>query len=80
MELRIGRTYHLEDLDRAEWDAPSPKYGAPRSLAARYLGSIQGNRRWHGFEVWIEGKDAGVLFMNDDDLRKIRVTPISGSL
>lgn len=60
------------------WDGPHPVYGAPTKLAGFYLGSLQGRRRrWHGFEVWIENQDAGVIFMNDDDLGKLKVTPLN---
>lgn len=76
MELLVGKAYYLEGMDRPMWDRPHPRFGAPPALATRYLGSLQGNRRWHGFEVWVANREEGVLFMNDDDLGKLKVTPI----
>lgn len=76
MDLIVGRIYHLEGMERPMWDRPHPRFGAPPALATRYLGSLQGNRRWHGFEVWVENREEGVLFMNDADLEKLKVTPV----
>jgi hypothetical protein len=76
MELVHGKAYYLQGMASEMWDAPHPVFGAPRALAARYIGCITGSRRWHGFEVWIENREQGVLFMNDDDLLKLRVTEI----
>jgi hypothetical protein len=76
MELLVGKAYYLEGMERPMWDRPHPRFGAPPSLATRYLGSLQGYRRWHGFEVWVENREEGVLFMNDDDLSKLKVTAV----
>lgn len=75
-QLVVGKTYYLEGMVRPMWDGPHPRFGAPPALATRYLGSLQGHRLWHGFEVWVESKEEGVLFMNEDDLKKIRITPL----
>ena len=77
MELVVGRAYYLEGMKKEMWDAPHPIFGAPPAVAGRYLGCLQGARRWHGFEVWVRGREEGVLFMNDEDLSKLVVTPIS---
>ena len=74
MDLEVGRIYLLQGMERSMWDRPHPRYGAPSSLATRYLGCLQGARKWHGFEVWVENREQGVLFMNDADLNKLRVT------
>lgn len=76
MDLVVGRVYHLRGMVEEMWDAPHPIYGAPPALAARYLGSVQGLRRWHAFEVWHQGEEKGCLFMNDNDLARLTVTEI----
>ena len=76
MELVVGGIYRLEGMVRTMWDSPHPVFGAPPSLAGRYLGCLQGVRRWHGFEVWVEHREEGVIFMNDDDLCKLTVTKL----
>ena len=76
MELQVNKAYYLQGMQEDMWDAPHPDFGAPQKIAARYLGSLHGVRRWHGFEVWIDDKEAGVLFMNDDDLAKLTVEPL----
>ena len=76
MDLVVGKAYYLEGMEAEMWDAPHPVFGTPKSLAARYLGFLAGRRRWHGFEVWVENDEQGVLFINDDDLTKIKVTPV----
>ena len=74
--LVAGKGYYLEGMVRSMWDWPHPRYGAPPALATRYLGALQGNRLWHGFEVWVENREEGVLFMTDDDLNLLKVTPL----
>ena len=59
------------------WSMSHPQYGKPHALAGRYLGCLHGVRRWHGFEVWIEGKEVGVIFMPDEDLEQLRVSSLS---
>jgi hypothetical protein len=76
MDLVVHRAYYLEGMETEMWDAPHPVYGAPKCLAARYLGSLTGLRRWHAFEVWVDGEEKGCLFMNDDDLAKLRVVAV----
>ncbi len=79
MELLVGKAYYLEGMAPDMWDAPHPVFGAPLCIAARYLGSLQGLRLWHGFEVWVASSEQGVLFMNDEDLNKLKVTPVDES-
>jgi hypothetical protein len=76
MTLDVGRIYHLEGMKREMWDGPHPRFGAPPALATRYLGCLQGRRLWHGFEVWVDGNEEGVIFMNDEDLSKLSVTKL----
>lgn len=79
MVLLVGKGYYLQGMSAEMWDRPHPVFGAPRALAARYLGHIEGSRRWHGFEVWVDNQEQGVLFMNDEDLSKIIVTEIDAA-
>lgn len=76
MDPVVGKAYYLEGMATEMWDAPHPVYGAPASLAAIYLGFVVGRRRWHAFEVWVDGSEQGVLFMNDEDLARLRVTEV----
>ncbi len=82
IELVIGRAYAISGMkpevgrDPGKWGAPHPRFGMPPAVAGWYLGSLQGTRRWHGFEVRHEGTEQGVLFMNDDDLEVLNVSPI----
>lgn len=76
MELLLGKAYYLEGMERPMWDRPHPRFGAPHALATRYIGCLQGHRRWHAFEVWVENREEGVLFMTDADLELIKITPI----
>ncbi len=73
MILIVGRAYCLRGLNPGMWDNSHPKFGRPFELAARYLGSLQGTRRWHGFEVRVDGADEGVIFMNDGDLDQLEI-------
>ena len=76
MALEIGKAYLLTGMVPDLWVAPHPTYGTPFELAAKYLGSLTGARTWHGFEVWVEEKDVGVIFMHDADLAALSVTEI----
>jgi hypothetical protein len=58
------------------WDVGHPLYGKPREVAGNYLGFLQGTHRWHGFEVWFDGQEIGVIFMNDKDLEQLHVEDI----
>lgn len=78
MDLIAGQAYRLERMLKPYWDAGHPKYGKPERIAAKYLGSLDGHRRWHLFEVWDDGSEQGVIMMNDDDLLRIDVTPLAG--
>lgn len=68
-----GRGYVLSGMRSEMWGAPHPTHGTPESVAAKYLGSLQGTRRWHGFEVWKDGTEQGVIFMADADLAQLTV-------
>lgn len=78
MKLVVGRAYFLDGMKTEMWGNSHPIYGTPYSLAARYIGALHGSRRWHGFEVWSDGVERGVLFMNDDDLKQLNITPVQG--
>lgn len=77
VDLIVGNGYILSGLKLAKWDTPHPRFGKPDRVAARYLGSLQGVRRWHGFEVWANRQEQGVLFMNDADIEAINIAPMS---
>jgi len=49
-------------------------YGKPSKLCCRYLGPRSGERRWHVFEVWVDGREQGVVVMNEADLGQLIVT------
>jgi len=76
VRLVVGRAYILKGMNPEMWDRGHPRYGKPSAIAAKYIGALHGARRWHGFEVWIAGKEVGVLFMNDADLERLEVTEI----
>lgn len=78
IELVIGRAYLISGLKAAVWDTPHPRFGSPDEVAGRYLGSLQGVRRWHGFEVWFGGREEGVLFMNDADISGLTISSLPG--
>lgn len=76
MDLLVGHAYYLEGLGRLTWDAPHPRYGTPDRLAGKYLGCLHGARHWHGFEIWIGGREQGVIFMTDEDIVQVQVTDL----
>lgn len=76
MGLVIGRVYRLSGMIDTMWTAGHPVFGKPDTLAGIYLGCLHGQRRWHGFEIWVKRKEQGVIFMTDADLRKLKVEPI----
>ncbi len=82
IELVIGFPYALSGMkpvkgdDPGQWGAPHPRFGMPQAIAGWYLGALQGTRRWHGFEIRHEGTEQGVIFMTDDDLETLTVSPI----
>ena len=63
-------------MKRELWGSTHPTYGAPFAIAGRYLGSLTGQRTWHGFEVWIEDREGGVIFMSHEDLAQLTVTDL----
>ncbi len=75
IELKEFQSYLLMGLDDAKvvWDNFHPLFGKPNMVAAIYLCSCKGTRIWHIFEVRHEGRDAGVILMNSDDLNKIKI-------
>jgi hypothetical protein len=77
IRLRVGRAYMITGMKNAVWDIPHPRFGSPDQVAAVYLGSLRGVRRWHGFEVWADGSEQGVLFMNDDDMLNLHIAPMN---
>lgn len=74
--LTPGHGYILSNLRAVIWDNLHPRFGCPDSLAVVYLGSLQGTRLWHLWEVRIAQADAGVLMLNAADLAQITVTPL----
>lgn len=76
MMIVIGMAYVLSGMVPAMWNNTHRVYGQPNALAVIYLGALQGTRLWHLFEVQIDGADAGVLTMNDDDLHCLQIYPL----
>jgi hypothetical protein len=76
MVFVVGRSYYLNGMGHAMWDVPHPKFGRPKALAGRYLGCLCGIRTWHGFEIWVDGQEHGVIFMNDSDIAKLSIIDI----
>lgn len=76
MNLEKGRAYFLQRMRSDMWSSPHPIFGAPERVAGKYIGSLEGNRRWHGFEIWKDGLECGVIFMTDDDLNQIEVSEL----
>jgi len=68
-----GFAYYLEDIPAKVWDVGHPKYGKPRALAGRYLGSFRGRREWHIFEIYVGVEDAGAIILNRNDLEQMTV-------
>jgi hypothetical protein len=77
--LQYGRAYTLTGLTKELWDNSHPVYGTPTSVAGRYIGFMRGKRRWHGFEIWVEGQERGVIFMPDEDLFRVSVAPLKAT-
>jgi len=75
-KLVVGRAYLVEGMHAELWDVGHPEHGKPYAVAGRYLGWIQGTRRWHAFEVWHLGVEIGVLFMNESDLAALIVVEV----
>ena len=72
--LTVGGWYDLKGMRPYMWDNRHPLFGKPTKLRCRYLGLCQGLRRWHVFEVWIAGREEGVIVMNEIDLGQLIVT------
>lgn len=79
MTLQIGHAYWLKGMKRSMWQVPSPTFGCPERIVGIYLGSLQGTRKWYGFEIQVRKKDRGVIFMPESDLILLRVEAAEGS-
>lgn len=60
--LRIGGWYELRGLQIARTT------GIPTTRSG-------GKRSWHIFEVWIAGREQGVIVMNQADLAEVILSP-----
>lgn len=67
------RAYQLSGMVPAMWGNAHTRFRTPFAVAAIYLGSIQGTRTWHLFEVQYDDKEAGVLLMPTSDLNQLTV-------
>jgi len=76
IELQVGHAYVLDGMQPTLWGNAHLRFGQPHVLAARYLGSLEGARLWHLFEIHVEGHEIGVLLMNDADLAQLTVQEI----
>ena len=68
-----GFAYYLEDIPAKVWDIGHPRYGKPRALAGRYLGSVRGRREWHVFEIYVGADEAGAIILHRGDLEQMTV-------
>jgi hypothetical protein len=68
-----GVAYYLDGLPAKMWDVGHPKFGKPRALSGRYLGSVSGRREWHVFEIWVGMSEEGAIILNQSDLERITV-------
>jgi len=76
MDLQIGRPYLLSGMNPNLWSNAHVEFGQPNALSGVYLGSVTGRRTWHLFEIYIRGKEEGVLMMTTQDLEKLVVTEL----
>lgn len=76
--LKVGHAYLIDGLEPDMWAAPHPVHRMPTRLAGKYIGCMSGERCWHGFEIWIDGQESGVVFMNEQDVDRLSITPIEG--
>lgn len=73
LRLVAGFSYYLEGLPSKMWDVGHPRFGKPRAICGRYLGSVQGRREWHVFEIWVGENEEGAIILNRTDLEAINV-------
>jgi hypothetical protein len=73
LRLVAGFAYYLEGLPAKMWDVGHPKFGKPRAISGRYLGTVQGRREWHVFEIWVGEREEGAIILNRTDLEAITV-------
>jgi len=76
MDLQIGRPYLLSGMNPNMWNNAHAEFGQPDSLSGVYLGRVSGTRTWHLFEIYIGGKEEGVLMMTTKDLGKLVITEL----
>lgn len=75
-----GFAYYLEGIPEKLWDVGHPKFGKPRALSGRYLGSRQGKRLWHVFEIWVGTEEEGAIIISQRDLETVTVKRLVGDL
>lgn len=80
LRLVPGFAYYLEGLPAKMWDVGHPKFGKPRALSGRYLGSVQGRREWHVFEIWVGMTEEGAIILSQQDLENITVKKLVDDL
>lgn len=82
IELVVGRPYALSGMkaevgtEPGRYAAPHPRFGMPKAMVVWYIGSVTGTKRWHAFELRLEGVYQNTIFMNDEDLETLDVSPI----
>jgi hypothetical protein len=74
--VKVKHWYYLEGMNPEMWDKGHEKYGKPNKIVGWYLGMVSGTRNWHAFEIQTKSGDEGVLFMNDADIAKLKITEI----
>lgn len=71
--LVAGFAYYLEGIPIERWDVGHPRFGKPRAISGRYLGSVAGRREWHIFEIWVGDTEEGAIILSRSDLEAINV-------
>lgn len=80
VKLVPGFAYYLEGIPEKMWDIGHPKFGKPRALSGRYLGSVTGRRQWHVFEIWVGAEEEGSIIISHRDLENVTVKRLVGDL
>ncbi len=80
IKLLAGFAYYLEGIPAKLWDVGHPRFGKPRALSGRYLGTVRGRREWHVFEIWVGSSEEGAIILSRDDLESIKIERLVNDL
>ena len=76
LKLRLHHVYRICGMTRDMWQVPHPRWGRPSHLIGIFVGTMSGSRTWFGFEIRVRGKEQGVIFMPESDLRRLTLTDL----